>query len=197
MVLMRCIKSGIAACLVVALCLCAGCIFDSSLNQTTVNKTQVNVGIAPVNGAGPYVIYSFEDAAAAVQREYESQFNTSHKDLRFYYVRGENVDASGLAERWTFGIREGENASMLVYDPSGMVRIPWTGDGLPSGEIATGHILSPAKIIALSYSGNLTADGPFVLEISEGEYTLSAPPGSVPREFIFNATTGELIATHD
>ncbi|HNX18077.1 MAG TPA: hypothetical protein PKM50_07100 [Methanoregula sp.] len=197
MVLKRCTTPGIAACLVVALCLCAGCIFGPSENQTATNKTPVNVGIATVTGTGPHITYSLEDAVAAVQREYKYQSGGSQNVLRFYYTRGDNVDASGLAERWTFGVREGNNASMLVYDSAGMARIPWQAEGLPSDEIFFGNILLPEKIMALAYSGNLTADGPFVLEISRGEYTLSAPSGSIPREFVFNATTGELIATHD
>ena len=68
---------------------------------------------------------------------------------------------------------------------------------LPDQEINIAGILSPADIMTIAHSGNQTPAGNPELEISRGEYTVTEPLGSHPREYIINATTGALITTHD
>ncbi|WP_292423968.1 hypothetical protein [Methanoregula sp.] len=190
----------LAAGLVVVLCLCAACISGpSEQNQIVVNNTPVtNGGFVQIAGTSSLQkSFTLEDAASAVIGNYQDQVNGSSQNLPFYYIRGENVDTSGHAERWIFGVREGKIASLLVYDHTGVARIAWQEDGLPDQEINIAGILSPADIITIANSGNQTTAGNLTLEISRGEYTVTEPSGSHPREYLINATTGVLITTHD
>jgi len=201
MKLMRCPGlSYVAVGLVVTLCFCAACIFSPSVpDQTAVNNTSAaDVGIVPIVGNSTSVpaSYSLEDAVSAVTGNNLNQVNGSPEKLSFYYIQGANVDASGKAERWIFGTREGNYTTMLIYDHMGVARVTWQG-GLPEQEIDTAGILSPADIIRIAYPGNQNITGNLEMEIENGEYTLTAPSGSLPREYIINATTGVLIATHD
>jgi hypothetical protein len=186
--------------LVVVLCLCAACIFSPSEPAPTVrNNTSVtDVGIVPItrNSSSLYEPSSLEDAASAVAGNSLNLVNGSPENLPFYYIRGENVDASGKAERWIFGTVEGNLTSMLVYDHTGVTTITLQG-GLPAEEIDMAGILSPASIIRIAFPENQNIPGNLEFEIENGNYTVTAPSGSHPREYTINATTGVLIATHD
>jgi hypothetical protein len=153
------------------------------------------VGIVPI--ASNYLNKSFtlEEAASAVADNYQNQVNGSLQNPTFYYIKGENVDESGKAERWIFGARVGNSTSMLIYDSTGASRITWQGL-LPEQVINTASILSPASIIKIAYPENQNITGDLQLEINNGEYTVTAPSGSHPQEYRINATTGVLIATY-
>lgn len=199
MKLMRCTSlSFMAAGFVVVLCFCVACVSGpSAQDQTVVNNTSVtNVGLVQIAGTSPDDSFTLENAASAVAGDYP-QLNGSPQETPFYYIRGENVDSSGQAERWVFGVREEKNTTMLVYDRTGIARIPWQKDGLPDQEITVAAILSPAEIMNIAHSENQTTTGNPDLEISNGVYTVTEPVGSHPREYTINATSGVLIATHD
>jgi hypothetical protein len=198
MKLMRCtILPVMAAGLIVGMCLCAACVFGpSGQTQTAVNKTSVTTaGLVQIPGDKVHESYSLEDAAAGAMSVY--QVNGSQQNLPIYYIRGENVDTSGKADRWVFGVREGKNATMIVYDQTGVAKIAWQDDGLPDQEITIAGIRSPSDIMNIAHSGNQTTTGNPELEISRGEYTVTEPPGSSPRAYVINATTGVVISSND
>lgn len=202
MKLTRCTNlSFVAAGLILALCLCAACIFGPPApeqNNTAQNETPVNVGIVPLTEyKNSHESFTLKDAASAVTGYYQYQANASSQTPSFYYIEGHNVGTSGKAEIWTFGIREGNSTSVLVYDRTGVARIPLQGNELPMKEINIPNILSPDSIIKIAFPDNQNITGNLELEISDEEYTLTAPSGSHPREYRINATTGVLIATHD
>jgi hypothetical protein len=189
-----------AVALVVILCFCAACVSGPSVkNQSVVNNTSaVDVGIVPIvsTSTSAPASYSLEDAVSAVTGDNPNQVNGSSEGLSFYYIQGANVDASGKAERWTFGARNGNSTAMLIYDQTGVARVAWQG-GLPEQEIDTAGIVSPADIIRIAYPDNQTITGNLGIQIENGKYTITAPSGSHPMAYIINATTGVLIATHD
>jgi len=188
----------VAAGLIVGLCFCAGCILGPSAPaQPAVNNTSVNVGIVPVAGSIPRESFTIEEAASAVTGKMREQESGGTQEHPVYYIKGDNVDTSGKAERWIFGVREDNRTSMLMYDRTGVVTIPLNGADLPTQEINISGILSPANIIKIAYPQNQNITGTFGLRISEGEYTLTAPSGSQPREYMIDATTGVLMTTHD
>jgi hypothetical protein len=198
MKLMRCtILPVMAAGLIVGMCLCAACVFGpSGQNQTAVNKTSVTTaGLVQIPGENVHESYTLEDAAAGAMSVY--RVNGSQQNLPIYYIRGENVDTSGKADRWVFGVREGMNATLIVYDQTGIVKIAWQDEGLPDQEITIANIRSPSDIMNIAHSGKQTTAGNPELEISHGEYTVTEPSGSSPREYIINATTGVVISTND
>jgi len=189
-----------AAGFVVVLCFCVACVSGpSAQDQTVVNNTSVtNVGLVPITGTGLHESYTLEEAADAVTGEYQqNQINGSSQNLPFYYIQGKNMDATGKAERWLFGIREGNSTTMLVYDRTGVARIPLQENGLPTQEIDISSILLPADIIKIAYPQNQNITGNLELAIAGGEYILTGSSGSQPGEYSINATTGVLITTHD
>lgn len=188
----------VAAGLVVGLCFCAGCILGPSApEQPVVNNTSVDVGIVPVAGSIPRESFTLEEAASVVTGKLQDQGNGSMQEHPFYYIKGENVDTSGKAERWIFGIMEDNHTSMMMYDQTGVVTIPLQGADLPTQEINISGILSPASIIKIAYPQNQNITGTFGIRISDGEYTLTTPLGSQPRGYMIDATTGVLMTTYD
>ncbi|WP_292371004.1 PepSY domain-containing protein [Methanoregula sp. UBA64] len=140
--------------------------------------------------------FSLEEADSVVAVSPE-QANASRQHYPVYYVRGRNVNNSGYAEQWILGIREGQNVTLMTYDRTGAGSVPWQGDKLPDQEIDLAGIVSPGDVMKIVHSGNQTLTGDAELEISRGIYTVTGPSGSHPREYSINATTGDVIATHD
>jgi hypothetical protein len=205
--------SFLTSVLVILLCLCAACVFGPfGSGQTTQNNT--DVGIVAITGNYLPKSFTLEEALSAVTGNYPNQVNGSLQNptvynirgrnhvsgnlqnLTIYYVRGDNMDESGRAEQWIFGTHEGNSTSMLIYDYTGITTIAWQGL-LPEQEINTADILSPADIIKTVYPEYQNITGNFEFEMSNGEYRVTGPSGSHPREYRINATTGVLIATYD
>jgi len=160
------------------------------------NTTLIHTGFRQVE-SNPMVNYlSLDDAVSAVAGSTEDA-NASQQNYPIYYIKGLHVNGSGYAEQWILGVREGSNITLRTYDRSGTGSIPWQWDKLPDQEIDLSGIRSPTEIMNIVSSANQTLFGDAELEISRGTYTVTGPAGSHPREYIVNATTGEVIATHD
>ena len=184
----------LAAGLVLLFCLCAACTSGPSGQEAPAagNTTATTGGFSAVAGTSnsQHVTFTLEEAESAALQQNQS----------FFYLRGEHADNLGKAERWIFGIREGNVSSMRVYDATGVSTLALP-DGLPVTENIPASVLSPADImkIASSSSGAGSLDlngGMATLELMNGEYTIKGP-GSVNQGIVINATTGELIAAHD
>ncbi len=184
----------LAAGMVLLFCLCAACTSGSSGQEApAAGNTTANMGgFSAVAGtsSSQHVTFTLEEAESAALQQNQS----------FFYLRGEHADNSGKAERWIFGIREGNVSSMRVYDATGVSTLALP-DGLPVAENIPVGVLSPADIMKIASSspgaGSLDLNGGMAtLELMNGEYTIKGP-GSVNQGIVINATTGELIATHD
>jgi len=181
----------LAAGLVVLLVLCAACTSGSS-GQTPVTPTTTgNTGgfAAVATGSGQVERFALEDAESAALQANQS----------FFYIRGEHVDSTGKAERWIFGIRQGNTPSMIVYDAHGVSTLSLPTNLTVQEDIPTGFI-SPADAIRIASSspdaGSLDLNGGMaVLQLMNGEYTIAGSDSS-SQGVTINATTGELIATH-
>jgi hypothetical protein len=184
--------SGTAAGLLVLLLFCAACTSGQS-NQTpaTENATVATGGFSAVAIANGSQVerFTLEEAESAALQANQS----------FFYLRGEHVDSSGKAERWIFGVHEGNTSSMQVYDKNGVSTVAMP-PGLPiQGDVPVGGLsLIDALKIADSSSGagavDLT-DGMATLQLMNGEYTITGPSSS-SQGITINATTGELSSTH-
>jgi hypothetical protein len=165
--------------------------------QVTTNSTPaLNVGPVQRSADLPAEYFTLDDAVAAVNG-IQSEINGSSQNPRVYYVMGQKVNAAGQAQHWILGIRQGSNTTLKTFDSTGVSTIPWQWDKLPSQAIDLPGILSPSEIMNLTNSGNQTQPGDAQIEISRGVYTVTMPSGSQPREYLINATTGLVIATHD
>lgn len=200
MTLMRCASLSFMALalIVILLSFCSGCVSGPSVQNQTVltTPTVTELRVVPLTGNNTIPeSYMLEDAVAAITTNYQNQAGTGAQNFSICYIKGTNVDVSGKAQHWLFGIREGNLTTMRVYDHHGISRMTWK-QWLPDQEIDTKTILPPEKIIGIAYPGNQIVTN-LELEVSNGEYTVTAPLGEKPREFTINATSGVLIATHD
>lgn len=184
--------SGAVAGLLVLLLFCAACTSGQSGQAPATENTTVAAGgiSAVATGDGSQVMrYTFEDAESAALQANQS----------FFYLRGEYVNKSGNAERWIFGIHEGNTSSMQVYDKNGVSTISLP-NGLQVQENIPAGILSPADVLKIAASSAGAAsldlnDGMATLQLMNGEYTITGPSAS-GQGISINATTGELSTTH-
>lgn len=199
MKVMRC--SGLFFCafaLIVILSLCMGCTSGTGGENKTVPVTTTPAGlkVAALSeyNATPQT-YSLNDAIEAVTSDNQIRGNGTDQNIAFCYIQGTNVDLSGKAEHWLFGMC-GDNTTVIVtYDSHGISRMN-VSRGMPDQQINIAALVSPDKIIETAYSGRQALLLP-QMEVKGGEYILTAPRGEMPREITLNATTGVLIATHD
>jgi hypothetical protein len=190
-----CLAAGLAVLLVLA----AGCTSGQSGQAlaSTGNTTKVaDVGIVPVTSTneGPQETVTLDDAAAAIVGYEAGQRNNSQQSPAFSYIRGEQINASGQAKRWIFGINQGNGTVMLVYDKNGIQKITFDQNVAPGSEINLAGIMSPGAAIKIADPSAESGTGPFDLEIVNGEYLITGPAGMQSRTYIINATTGVLSA---
>ena len=173
--------------------LCSACITQSSPNQTS----QQNGGLSQIPGTAESPYISFDVAQQNLPAYQPDPENTSYFIKTIYYVTGVDVDGSGNARSWIFGVGRTKGTEMLAYDRSGWIKIPWTA---PQGseEIGVDSIVSPARLFSQNTAVILVNSSSTLperrdLELKQGIYTLTIASGSTGRILIFNATTGELI----
>jgi hypothetical protein len=185
------IISAILALLV--LILCSACVTQSSPNQTS----QQNTGLSQILGPVESLYISFDVAQHNLPAYQPDPQNTSYFIKTIYYFTGLDVDGSGNARSWIFGVRHTNGTEMLAYDQSGWTKILW--DAPPgSEEIAVDSIVSPARLFSqntavIFVNPSNTIPEKRDLELKQGIYTLTITSGSTSRILTFNATTGELI----
>jgi len=177
----------------IVMSLCSACVTQSSPNETSQQNTGLSQIQRPVES--PYV--SFEVAQQNLPAYQPDPQNTSYFIKTIYYFTGLDVDRSGNARSWIFGVRHTNGTEMLAYDQSGWIKILW--DAPPgSEEIEVDNIVSPAQLfrqnaaIIFINPSNKSSDKRD-LELKQGVYTLTITSGSTSRILTFNATTGELI----
>jgi hypothetical protein len=177
----------------VVLILCSACVSQPPANQTS----QQNGGLTQILGPveSPYI--SFDVAQQNLPAYQPDPENTSYFIKTIYYFTGMDVDGSGNARSWIFGVRHANGTEMLAYDQSGWIKILW--DAPPgSEEIAVDSIVSPARLFSQNTAVILVYPKSSIperrdLELKQGIYTLTITSGSARRILTFNATTGELI----
>jgi hypothetical protein len=172
------------------LSLCSGCATQSEPNQTY----QANGGFAMVSEGSSFI--SFDVAHTKLLNYRPDPENESIDVKTVYYIHGTNVDDSGNASGWIFGVRHTGKTELLAYDRSGWKKIPWSA---PYGleEIDLDRIVSPGMLFnrntgAILGNPSQTIPDRRDLELMQGIYTLTIS-GSKDRILTFNATTGELI----
>jgi hypothetical protein len=109
-----------------------------------------------------------------------------------------DIDGSGNASVWIFGVSRRNGAEFLVYEKTGWTKIPWNTT-LPSEAIILDTIVSPGSLFSqnkamIPSNPSLAIPERWDLELQKGVYTLTITSGSSSRSLSFNATTGALIA---
>jgi hypothetical protein len=174
-----------------SLILCSACVSQPPANQTS----QQNVGLAQISEGSPLI--SFDVAQQNLMEYRPDPTNESTGVKTIYYIHGTNVDVSGNASSWIFGVRHSGSTELLAYDRSGWIKIEWNAS-LLSEEIDVERIVSPGSLFSKNNAVILSNSSPANperrdLDLIRGIYTLTITSGSKDRILTFNATTGELI----
>jgi hypothetical protein len=184
-----------------SLILCSACVSQPPANQTQANQTPANqtsqkiVGLVQVSEGSPSI--SFDEAQQNL-REYQPDPANESTDIKtIYYIHGTNLDGTGNASSWIFGVRYSGGTALLSYDRGGWIQIPWDAT-LISEEIDTERIVSPGRLFSQNNAVILSNPSPTNperrdLDLIRGIYTITITSGSKDRILTFNAITGELI----
>jgi len=186
-----------------------GCVTQSSPGQTTRQDVQLPQTAVPSD----IVRISFEEARAElvdyrIQALNEPVNPTKSKFLSYadmdrlknaatvYYLRSRDLDGSGNATGWTFGVFKGDMAEFLLYDGSGWTTI--ANATLPAEAIVLDDVVSPGVLFKKNKDIIVGNGSPAIperrdIELQRGIYTLTITSGSASRTLAFNATTGALI----
>lgn len=175
------------------LSLCSACASQPPENQTS----QENTGLSQILGPVESSYINFDVAQQNLPAYQPDPQNTSYFIKTIYYFTGLDVDGSGNARSWIFGVRHANGTEMLAYDQSGWIKILWNAP-LGSEEIAVDSIVSPARLFSqntavIFVNSSNTIPERRDLELKQGIYTLTITSGSMGRILTFNASTGELI----
>lgn len=114
-----------------------------------------------------------------------------------HYIRGTDLDFSGRAAHWVFGVRYDNQTVLLYYDNPGWRSVSWEG-ALPEKEIGEGSFVSLTKFINRN-AGILDASDPQReglirrMELMNGKYTITMERQGMQQTFVFDAASGELI----
>ena len=176
----------------VVLVLCSACVLPGSEKPVANGgPTQVTV---PVESSR----ISFEVALQNLKDYRTDSPNGSENIKKIYYILAKDVDASGNAVSWAFGVKNTTTPEMFIYNGKGWTVIPWIITTLPSKEISVENIVSPGNLFTKNKAIILSSPSSIPerrdLELQEGIYKLTLYSGSTSRMLIFNATTGALIA---
>jgi hypothetical protein len=172
----------------VVLILCSACTFFPSEEEKEGGLTQVTI---PVQTSR----ISFGEAQQKLNEYRIDSVNETADGKTIYSLIAKDVDESGNATSWVFGINQGAGAKLLVYDRTGWTVFPWST--VIAEKIALDQIVTPDILFA---NNKATITGPSQtvterrdLELQQRIYTLTIYSGSTNRILTFNATTGALI----
>jgi hypothetical protein len=174
-------------------------LFSACVTQPTANQSSgQNSGITQITLKADSSRISFEEAQQNL-REYGSGLSNQSVDVKtVYYMLSRDVDGSGNATSWIFGVSHQSGTEFLVYDSTGWAMIPW--NATPNSEpIDMDIIVSPDRLFnenkaVISENSSLITSERMDLELQRGVYTLTITSRDLSRSLKFNATTGVLIA---
>jgi len=176
----------------VVLVLCSACVLFPSGEP----KQQQEGGLSqlPMQELSKYI--SFEEAKQKFE-DYNSITYPNEK-LPVYYIFSRDIDDTGNAVSWLFGVRQSNGTVLLMYDRTGWKIIPWNAT-LPSKEILLDQVVLPNTLFIKNKEVLFAASSPSIPEqrdlvLKQGIYTVTINLGSTSRIFTFNATSGVLIA---
>lgn len=171
----------------------SACLTQSSSSQ----KTQQDVGITRISSTADSPYISFDIAQQNLLTYQPDSTSQSAAIKTVYTIHGMNVNESGYAASWIFGVRISNVTELLAYGPGGWIKIPYN-ISFPSEEIDVGKIVPPGRLFSQNNAvilGNpsRTISERRDLDLKQGIYTLTIASDSTVRTLTFNATTGELI----
>jgi len=191
---MRTDSSSIFAFLMLlGLILGTGCSTPSPAGQPTSAPTSTqDSGFTRISaGSGSFL---FDEAYRNLMQYPPEAPNVSSGEMQVYYIHGTDLDLSGNASAWIFGVRYAGETALLSYSGEGWQRIPWnvslTGDGIDMEKIMTPDRLFSKNSAEIRVSSPQGAAEQRDLDLARGVYTLTIASAGAERVLTFNATTG-------
>jgi len=176
------------------LSICSACVSQPPENQTQGKNTGLTQITVPVDSSR----ISFGEAQQSL-REFGLNSSTEPDNSdSIYYMLSRDIDGSGNASIWIFGVSRQSGDEFLIYEKTGWTSVPWNAT-LLSEAINLDTIISPGSLLSQNkavISGNTPLAIPerWDLELQRGIYTLTIISGNSSRSLTFDATTGALIA---
>jgi hypothetical protein len=176
----------------VALVLCSACVSPFG------EQKKLEGGLTQVTMRADTSRISFEDAYQNLKDYQIDSSSVSPENKRIYYILARDVDDSGNAVSWVFGVNYGTNDRLLIYEQSGWTVFLISNPTLPSNEILIDRIVSPGNVITSNKETIARSLSSIIpdrkdLELQEGVYKLNVYSGKTGKILMFNATTGALI----
>jgi hypothetical protein len=174
------------------LILSSACVTQSSTSQS--NPQDVGISQISPNAGSQYISF---DAAQQNLLAYQPASSGGPAPLKtVYFVHGTDVNESGYAASWIFGVNISDRAELLAYGEGGWITIPWNLP-LDSEEINFDEVVLPDRLFSQNHAvilGTLSQTPERrELDLKQGLYTLTITSGSTVRILVFSAITGELI----
>lgn len=173
-----------------------GCVTQSAPGQDSEAAGTAPQDFRPSPISSGTARISYEEATAQLADFRKNALNESGNATIVHYMRSRDLDESGNATGWIFGISNDPGARFVIYDRLGWATIP--NATLPPEAIALDAIVSPAVVFDKNkdlIGGNSSPALPERrdIELQRGMYELTLTAGSTSRTLTFNATTGALI----
>jgi hypothetical protein len=158
--------------------------------------TDADAGLQTVSGTTQSSLTTFEEALDQLRQRLQATPSSSNFTL--HYIRGTDLDVSGRAAHWVFGVRYGNQSVLMYYDAPGWRSVSWEG-AAPEKEIVVGSFVSPNSIImrnrrVLSASDPKQEGRIRRIDLMNGKYTVIIERQGTQQTFVFDAGSGGLIA---
>jgi len=176
----------------IILILCSACVSQPITSQPS--QQDGGITLTTLKIESPSI--SFENAYQNLMNYRSDPTNDSSAINKIYSIYGLNIDKSGNATSWVFGVRHSGGTELLAYDQGGLTRIPWNAPPF-SSEINVDNIVPPNSLFSQNSAIIFSNPSPIErqdLELSRGTYTLTIISGAQERVLTFNATTGKVIS---
>jgi len=121
----------------------------------------------------------------------------SSSNFTLHYIRGTDLDVSGQAAHWVFGVKYDNQSVLMYFDAPGWRSVSWE-EAVPEKEIVEGSFVSPTKVI-MRNAGILYASDPMQeglikrMDLMNGKYTVTMERQGTRQTFVFDAGSGVLI----
>ena len=157
--------------------------------------TGADAGLQPVPDTTQSSLTTLKAALDQLSRRLQATPSSSNFTL--HYIRGTDLDVSGRAAHWVFGVRYGNQSVLMYYDAPGWRSASWEG-AVPEKEIVADSFVSPSKVInrnaGILYASDPQREGLIKrMDLMNGKYMVTMERQGTKQTFVFDAALGELI----
>jgi hypothetical protein len=186
--------------IIVIILLISGCFLSACISDKTESQPPAAIVVAsPLPTPVPVISFdtardnlgSYLDTDPRTNPDGVKSYLKANETISIRFIQGMNIDTSGNARVWTFGVQTKTGNELRAYDQSGWTIIP-LNETFSSGEIVLDHIISPSALIEMNRDAisQMSSSGASLrnVELNDGVYTITFR--GTPKILRFDATTG-------